>query len=138
MHQRTCVLLSLLAGLWLLGPATTPVAAQLPKEGAFMMFVGDTRELQMSQMQFISAVRSANVQVLVFGYTVVLKGTILRAEDAQVIMELARSVYPEFQVPGSQTAPGAGPPPPPPGQQPLPQGQGQGPLIINAMRLGGE
>src|SRR5262249_45966357 len=81
-------------------------------------------------------VPTSNVQGLVFGYTVVLKGTIARTEDGQEIMEMARSVYPEFQVPGSQNQPAA-PPPTPTGTQPQPQGLGQGPLIINAMRVGG-
>src|SRR5438132_7856977 len=215
MHPRLCVPALLLAGLWL-GSSSEPATAQLPGKETNVVYVGVTREVRMSENQFIKAVRSdnpkvatvvlrkddprvalitglmegiaritltdmkdkteelvitvttaaaeqqflalqrmaeqrrlalekmikdtiptANVQVLVFGYTVVLKGTILKAEDGQFIMELARSVYPEFQAPGIEVAPGAPAPPGPYGAQPLPQGQGRGPLIVNALRIGG-
>src|SRR5262245_48109144 len=78
-------------------------------------------------------VPTANVKVLVFGYTVVLTGTVSKAEEVQVIMELARSQYPEFQMPGQ---PAPAPPPPGPGSPVGPTGY-QGPLIVNAMRIGG-
>src|SRR3989442_9909649 len=56
--------------------------------------MAEQRRLALESM-IKQTVPTANVQVLVFGYTVVLKGMIARAEDAEVIMELARSVYPE-------------------------------------------
>lgn len=112
--------------------ATSGQAAQM----AMLQRMAEQRRLALEEM-IRRTVPTANVDVLIFGYTVVLKGTVQRSEDVQIIMELARSVYPEFQVPGSQTAPGTQPPPPPPGGQALPQGQGQGPLIINNLRIGG-
>src|SRR5262249_45291816 len=78
-------------------------------------------------------VPTANVKVLIFGYTVVLTGTVSKAEEVQVIMELARSQYPESHIP-VQSAPAA---PAPPGAAPTGVQPYQGPLIVNAMRIGG-
>src|SRR2546423_3592972 len=194
MHPRLCVPALLLAGLWL-GSSSEPATAQLPGKETNVVYVGVTREVRMSENQFIKAVRSdnpkvatvvlrkddprvalvtgfmegiaritltdmkdkteelvitvttaqaeqqflllqrmaeqrraalekmikdtvptANVQVLVFGWTVVLKGTILTAEDGQFILEMSRSVCTEFQDPNSLTNPAAA------ARQPTPYG----------------
>src|SRR5262245_37019579 len=114
----------------------TVTTAQAEQQFLALQRMAEQRRLALEKM-IKDTVPTANVQVLVFGYTVVLKGTILKAEDGQYIMELARSVYPEFQAPGVELSPGAQAPPQPYGAQPLPQGQGRGPLIVNALRIGG-
>src|SRR5438445_261535 len=115
----------------------TVTTAQAEQQFLLLQRMAEQRRAALEKM-IKDTVPTANVQVLVFGWTVVLKGTILKAEDGQFIMEMARSVYPEFQDPNSLTnqAAAAGQPTPY-GPQPLAQGQGRGPLIVNALRIGG-